>query len=85
MRQRVHLKEIMDRSVISIAMVAKASQLSRGTIERILAGKPAKPETLHKIADALKVPIQQLVTLEEDPPASSGPEPGSKKAILRRE
>ncbi len=85
MHQVIHLKREMDRAVLSVKMLADAAGVSRGTISRILSGESTTPETLHKLAKALNIPVTKLVTLEEDPPSSSGPEPGSKKAILRRE
>ena len=85
MRQVIHLKREMDRAVLSITMLATAAGISRATVRRILAREGTTPETLHKLAKALNIPVTKLVTLEEDPPSSSGPEPGSKKAILRRE
>ena len=85
MRQVIHLKREMDRAVLSMKMLAELSGVSRITIGRIVRGEPTTPETLHKLAKALGIPVTKLVTLEEDPPSSSGPEPGSKKAILRKE
>jgi len=70
-RQVIHLREAMDRAVLSIAMLSELSGVSRGTISRILAGEATRPVTLHRLAKALKIPIQQLVTLEEDQPSSS--------------
>ena len=72
MQQVVHLREAMDRAVLSIAMLSEISGVSRGTISRILSGEPTRPDTLHRLAKALNIPVTKLVTLEEDPP-SSGP------------
>ena len=43
------------------AEVAAATQTSRKTIQRIVAGRPVKDTTLQKVADYLRVPLEHLL------------------------
>lgn len=64
---RMRLKEIRERRVMSQTQLAKAVGMFPSAINRLEKGShPPKPETIHKLAKALKVPVEELAYWEDD-------------------
>jgi len=74
MNTRTHLKEIRERRGISAAALAKLSGVTRQTIYAIEAGDyvPNTTVALH-LAKILEVRVEELFTLEAEPPAPAKP------------
>lgn len=58
-----NLKKIRERRALSLTDLAQITRVSRVTINRIENQKQkARPQTLRKLADALKVSVEELTS-----------------------
>lgn len=63
MRKKILI--LLARFKMSKVDLAKKAGISRQTLSTILSGNRCKPETIGKIAEALKVDVTEIIDLEE--------------------
>lgn len=55
---------LLAQNCLSQSEVAKLSRVGKGTIARLLLGEDARPQTIGKIAKALKTEVLKLIEVE---------------------